>query len=254
MKKKIWKCKAYKNTKVDYIKSQVQIGKLLEGNGIYEKQFTDSLSEGKSQIIFIKELEFEGKKIKMGVSIRLPDVNEKNRNQLYRALFYYLKAKFESLTFGFVEEYNEAFVKEFMPYLITDKMGRTVADLILPKFGMALKYSKNGEQLYLEDKDDEKEDWKQMIELTTAGWIINRTYLIKYDWKIKGRQMKQDYNEEDDNKSGGVLCVMIKCKCGESILCMFGTNKNGDLIDHDGCKLKAKNKEVENKWKIRYLN
>lgn len=156
MKAKIWKSKAYKNTKVDFIKSQQQINGLLEKNGIAERQFTDSLEEGKSQIIFLKPLEFEGKRFKIGVKITVPSVSEKTRNQLYRALFYYLKAKFESLTFGFVEEYNEAFVKEFMPYLITDKAGRTVADLILPKYASVLPNVKQGETLYLESpKEDE---------------------------------------------------------------------------------------------------
>ena len=150
MKSKIWKSKAYKNTKVDFIKSQIQINKLLELNGIQEKQYSDSLEGKRSQIVFLKPLEFEGRKFKIGVKISILDATEKIRNQLYRALFYYLKAKFESLTFGFVEEYNEAFIKEFMPYLITDKTGQTVADLILPKFATALPNVKQGETLYLE--------------------------------------------------------------------------------------------------------
>ena len=149
MNKSIWKSNAYRHTKVEYIKSQVQISKLLTDNEIYEKQFTDSLS--KTSIVFLKSLDFEGKKIKMGVKIVIPNVKEENKNQLYRALFYYLKAKFESLTFGFVEEYNEAFVKEFMPYLITGKDGRTVSDLILPKLNKALEYHKDDEQLFLEE-------------------------------------------------------------------------------------------------------
>ena len=37
-----------------------------------------------------------------------------------------------------------------MPYLITDKTGQTVADLILPKFATALPNVKQGETLYLE--------------------------------------------------------------------------------------------------------
>ena len=150
MKIKVWKSKAYRNTKVDFIKSQQQINGLLEKNGVSERQFTDSIEEGKSQIVFLKPLEFEGKQFKIGVKITIPNVSEKTRNQLYRALFYYLKAKFESLTFGFVEEYNEAFVKEFMPYLITDKAGRTVADLILPKYADVLPNVKQGETVYLE--------------------------------------------------------------------------------------------------------
>lgn len=155
---KVWKSRAYKNTKVDYIKSQQQIAKLLEQNGIRDKQFTDSLERGVSDIKFLKELKVEGKSFKVGVKITIPQVNEMTRNQLYRALFYYLKAKFESLTFGFVEEYNEAFVKEFMPYLIADKTGKTVADLILPKLNQSISHTDNGGQLYLEDNSEEAKE------------------------------------------------------------------------------------------------
>src|SRR3990167_7524162 len=108
MTRKIWKSKAYKGTKVDYVKSQVSISKLLNQNGIKDIQHT--AQQDKAQIIFMKELKVENKMTKVGVKISIPEVSEKNKNQLYRALFYYLKAKFESLTFGFVEEYNEAFV------------------------------------------------------------------------------------------------------------------------------------------------
>lgn len=36
------------------------------------------------------------------------------------------------------------------------KEGRTIADIILPKLNNALEYSKSGDQLFLEDNDDEK--------------------------------------------------------------------------------------------------
>ena len=129
--KKIWKSKAYKNTKVDYVKSQIAISKLLNNNGI--KDIQHSSFEDKVSILFIKELKIEDKLMKVGIKIAIPDVEEKNKNQLYRALFYYLKAKFESLTFGFVEEYNEAFVKEFMPYPIAlFSLGNTMSAMVLP--------------------------------------------------------------------------------------------------------------------------
>ena len=153
---KIWKSKAYKNTKVDYVKSQVSISKLLNLNGIKDVQH--SSIQDRVQIVFIKDLKVEDKMMKVGVKIQVPEVSDKNKNQLYRALFYYLKAKFESLTFGFVEEYNEAFVKEFMPYLIADKQGRTIADIVLPKFNNAIPYTKSGEQLYLEELDEEEKE------------------------------------------------------------------------------------------------
>ena len=127
----------------------MNISKLLNHNGIKDVQH--SSYQNKAQIMFIKELKIEDKMMKVGVKISIPEVSEKNKNQLYRALFYYLKAKFESLTFGFVEEYNEAFVKEFMPYLIADKQGRTIADIVLPKFGKAIEHTNQGEQLYLEE-------------------------------------------------------------------------------------------------------
>ena len=153
VRNRIWKSKAYKGTKVNFIKSQMSINKILLQNGIKDVQHTQMAD--KSQIVFMKELKVENKSMKIGVKISLPDVTDRNKNQLYRALFYYLKAKFESLTFGFVEEYNEAFVKEFMPYLITDKQGRTVADLILPKFNKAIgNIRDDGEQLFLEDKTE----------------------------------------------------------------------------------------------------
>ena len=151
-----YKSKAYKLTKVDYIKSQMQINKVLRDNGIKDFQHTQEADKG--TIVFLKELQVETKKIKVGVKITLPDVTEQTRNQLYRALFYYLKTKFESLTFGFVEEYNEAFVKEFMPYLVADKNGKTIADIILPKLNNALTYTPQGEQLYLENKSEELDE------------------------------------------------------------------------------------------------
>jgi hypothetical protein len=152
MSKKIWKCKAYKGTEVNYIKSQEQINKLLNNNGINDIQHTRLGNQ--ANIMFIKELKIETKIVKVGVKVTLPDIDIKVQDQLYRALFYYLKAKFESLTFGFVEEYNEAFVKEFMPYLVADKTGRTVADVILPKLVSNANIIGNNEQLYLEDKEE----------------------------------------------------------------------------------------------------
>lgn len=188
MRKSIWKSKAYKKTKVNYAKSQMKINKLLADNGIVDSQHSNF--QGKAQIVFIKELEVENKNMKVGVKISIPDVTEKNRNQLYRALFYYLKAKFESLTFGFVEEYNEAFVKEFMPYLIADRQGRTVADIILPKLNNAIGQTKQGEQLYLEDKNLEKD-----------GQRIKETIKYNARWICFGCNSQWE-NHGDDAKCG----------------------------------------------------
>ena len=146
--------KAYATTSVDWTKSRGDIQKLLEKNDIKDVAFSDF--ENNFQIIFLKNLEFEGKRIRMGVKLVIPNMNTRNKNQLHRALFYYLKAKFESLDFGFVEEYNEAFVKEFMPYLVTDRSGKTVSDLIIPKFANQIESTEQDTQLYLESKEAEK--------------------------------------------------------------------------------------------------
>ena len=162
----IWKSTAYRNTKVHYIKTQTQINMLLNKNGIFQHQHTKM--EDSCDLKFLKNLEMDGKNVKVGIKITLPDVEERNMNQLYRALFYYLKAKFESLTFGFVEEYNEAFVKEFMPYLIMDKAGKTVSDMILPKLNDALGYTPDKEQLYLSQLETKYEEEEPKEEIQTV--------------------------------------------------------------------------------------
>ena len=45
-----------------------------------------------------------------------------------------------------------------MPYLIADKEGRTVADIVLPKLNKAIGHLQEGEQLYLEEVDKEKDN------------------------------------------------------------------------------------------------
>ena len=89
MRSKIWKSKAYSNTKVDYVKSQMGINKLLRDNGVEDSQHSNI--QGKAQLMFLKELDVKGKMMKVGVKISIPDVTDKNRNQLYRAMFTILK-------------------------------------------------------------------------------------------------------------------------------------------------------------------
>lgn len=111
----------YKHTKVSSTKTQFQIKALLSEYGILDTRFTDLLSKG--QIIFefvrptpvreIIESEEEQQPIPIGIRIIVPEVDVKTINQKYRALYWYLKSKFESLRFGFLE-----FVQEFMGSLL----------------------------------------------------------------------------------------------------------------------------------------
>ncbi len=37
----------------------------------------------------------------------------------------------------------------------------------------------------------------------------------------------------------GMICVFRKCKCGNDVMCRIEQEiQDGDLIDHNGCKLK----------------
>jgi hypothetical protein len=172
------KINSYKLTKVDYVKSQMKINKLLNDNDVFDIQHT--LLKDKATITFIKELKVEGKNIKLGVKIIIPKLNEGNRNQLYRALFYYLKAKFESLYFGFTEEYNEAFVKEFMPHIIADKTGKTISDIIIPNLNKALLFTDEGEQLFIEDKKEYQDENKDKFKID-----LDKTKEVEIDTEDK---------------------------------------------------------------------
>jgi hypothetical protein len=105
--------KAYAQTKVHYAVTQGEIVALLEKYGIEGVRWTNKT--GEVILEFIKEFEVDGDKKPVGVRLMVPNLNARNRNQLHRALFYYLKSKFESLEFEFIE-----FVQEFLPYLLTD--------------------------------------------------------------------------------------------------------------------------------------
>lgn len=96
----------------------------------------------------------EEKEVLLGVRIVVPLPKsaknvEQSKNQLHRALFYYLKTKFEALNFGLVE-----FVQEFMPHLVIfDKQGRsgTVYQMIGEKITKGYVAGTQGGNMLLED-------------------------------------------------------------------------------------------------------
>jgi len=51
MGKKIWKSKAYMNTKVDFVKSQMAINKILLQNGIKDVQHTQMADKSQTMDI-----------------------------------------------------------------------------------------------------------------------------------------------------------------------------------------------------------
>ncbi len=138
---------SYKKTSVHWGKSQADIGKLLNKYGVLDTRFTFLQSRNELICEFNYPTVIEEKEICAGVRILLPVPNIQNseqaKNQIHRALFYYLKSKFEALSFGLVE-----FMQEFMPHLIvTDKQGnsRTLYQIIGPQYNKGLLTGQQGE-------------------------------------------------------------------------------------------------------------
>lgn len=134
---------AYKQTTVHWGKSQAQIMTLLEKQGVQDIRFT--FLQSKNELIcefnYPSDIDNTDKFYGIRIVIKVENDDDKFKNQIHRALFYYLKTKFEALNFGLVE-----FVQEFMPHLvITDKAGnqKTLHEIIMPQYKKGLV---NGEQ------------------------------------------------------------------------------------------------------------
>jgi hypothetical protein len=124
---------AYRDTPVNWMITQGQITKMLNAQKIYDIQFT-TISQATAEqsglkmdkdtiaimIVFQKYVTLpDGKSGNIPVRIIVPNVHDKQLNQYYRMIFWYLKSKFEAIDTGLVE-----FAEEFMAHLqITDKHG-----------------------------------------------------------------------------------------------------------------------------------
>jgi hypothetical protein len=146
---------SYLQTSVHWGKSQADICKLLGKQGIKDTRFTVLNSENKLICEFNYPTKIEEKSVNIGVRIVLPLPEakdpEKAKNQIHRALFYYLKTKFEALNFGLVE-----FIQEFMPHLVIhDSHGGsgTIFQIVGPQYKKGIKDGKQGAiKLLTEDK------------------------------------------------------------------------------------------------------
>ncbi|HWQ42810.1 MAG TPA: hypothetical protein VN456_12350 [Desulfosporosinus sp.] len=131
----------YANTTVHFAKTQGEIIELFDKYGIQDIRFTSMGSAGQLILEFTNMVEVNKQWVPASVRIVIPGITEKNRNQLHRALYYYLKSKLEALSFEFIE-----FVKEFFPYLVTrDNTGKpsTIYDYLGPQYKLALANGQN---------------------------------------------------------------------------------------------------------------
>lgn len=120
----------YSDTVVPVSRTQDAIRKLLFSNGAVGYQFTEMPPPHS-----IVELKWARKVITNNVPMVQPvriRISFKNRRleQVYRAIYYHLKAKFEIVAFGIL-----SFEEEFMPYFLTqlpDGTEVTMAEAAMP--------------------------------------------------------------------------------------------------------------------------
>lgn len=126
----------YADTKVHYLKSQGEIGALLSKNGVQDTRFTNLSSIGQLILEFTRpQMLPDGREIRPAVRILVPDINDDNRNQKHRLLYWFLKSKFEALEAGLVE-----FIEEFFPYMLVPHGDRvaTIYEVLGARYTQAL--------------------------------------------------------------------------------------------------------------------
>ena len=135
---------AYKNTSVNWAKSQTAIVKLLTDRGIYQTRFTNLEDKFVAEFLAPQD---KGKPVgvRVIVPVRYSGQDEKKKqqelNRMHRVLFYHLKSKFVAIDSGLTE-----FMEEFMPHLIImDKKGNssTMGQVLLPQYQKSVE---SGEQ------------------------------------------------------------------------------------------------------------
>ena len=126
--------KAYKNTSIHWAKSQSEVQRLLEKQGIKETRFTTLQYESMVNAGFEMDkdcvalmIEFfkvttlaDGVGGRIPIRIIIPNIpdDEKYKNQAFRIILWYLKTKFEAVATGLIE-----FEQEFMPHIALGKGG-----------------------------------------------------------------------------------------------------------------------------------
>ena len=139
--------KSYRETNVNWAKSQSAIVKMLNARGVVQTRFTNL--EDRFAVEFVAQVSEQEKPvaIRILVPIQYKGTDEKKREQelniLHRVLFYHLKAKFIA-----IENHLTEFMEEFMPHLIVmDNKGNstTLGQTILPQYKKNLEDGKQGE-------------------------------------------------------------------------------------------------------------
>jgi len=123
----------YQGTQVPIERSQAGIRKLFDANRVFAHQYTEDRESQKFQIRWSRKLVIEKDGVKKEVLQPCKmQISYKGRKpeQVWRAAFYHLKAKFEAVQFGLVS-YEEEFLPYFETVLPNGNMG-TIAEAMIP--------------------------------------------------------------------------------------------------------------------------
>jgi len=129
--------KPYDKTKVHWSRSQAEICRLLAAHGIQDVRFTTVGSQQTLVLEFSRVETIDDQEVRPAVRIVVPGLtDEAESSRLHRVLYWYLKAKLESLDHGLVE-----FWREFMPFLVVPGPGGrsvTLAEIVGPQYQRGL--------------------------------------------------------------------------------------------------------------------
>lgn len=130
---------AYKKTEVSIEKSQKHIRHLLYRYGAAAIQFTEQFNEGKIQMRFRYDVEGEPKKIMYMVRMEaaIPHAErqkarEQNERAAWRAIFYALKSRMESVDYG-IETFEQAFLAHFEAGVDDKGHAVTIGERLIPR-------------------------------------------------------------------------------------------------------------------------
>ena len=120
----------YQDTNVSVSKSQNDIRKLLEKNGCVRLFFNFDLEDEEVVLAWERKIILDGETVRQPLAHHL-SLKGRKESQVYRALFYHLKAKFEAVEFQIV-----TFEEEFLPYFVVklpDGSSGTIAEYFVPE-------------------------------------------------------------------------------------------------------------------------
>ena len=150
----------YRDTSVSYTASMKHINDLLAKHGItdsgHHKGWREASQSYAIMVQFTHRLKIDELNQPVPISIVIPLASkpgdgrtyDKELNQVYRAMYWYLKAKFEAIAFGF------DLIQEFLPHLQVrgpDGQIQGFAEIFLPRYKRALTKGRGEDVLRLTD-------------------------------------------------------------------------------------------------------